>query len=109
MTAVTTHLTVEQGAEWSYGWSVTYNGDPIDDTWTAASQVRASKIAVTTLHAFTAAVDASGNVTIGVTATESSAWTWEKGVYDVEVTNAAETVTLRVAQGNVTVDREVTR
>lgn len=107
MTAVTKPLTIEQGADWSHGWAVTYNGSPIDNTWTAASQVRPSKISDTILHTFNATVDVAGNVVIAVAGTASSAWTWDKGVYDVKVTKAG--VSLRVAQGNVTVDPEVTR
>lgn len=113
MPAVTTNLTgeyaIEQGAEWAHGWAVTYNGVPLDETWTAAAQIRFKADSADPLGEFGAEVDADGNVVIGVTAAESSAWTWSKGVYDVEVTNADESVTLRVAEGRVDLSPEVTR
>lgn len=113
MPAVTTNLTgsnaIEQGAEWAHGWAVTYNGDPIDATWTAKSQVRQYATSSPVLHEFLATVNPDGSVVIGVSHAQSSNFTWTNGVYDVEVTNADESVVLRVAQGKVQVSSEVTR
>lgn len=111
MTAKDVPLTVEQGATWSHGWRVTYNGDPIDSTWTAAAQIRARSNAESTLlYTFAnLAVDDTGAVVLAVPYEDSEAWDWGLGYYDVEVTNADESVRLRVAQGAVRVSREVTR
>lgn len=108
MPATKTNLTIEAGTDWSHGWAVTVNGEAIDDTWTARSQVRRSAGSATVLHEFTASVDEDGNVLIAVTPAETtvvrdedgelvSGWEWTSGKYDVEVTNADESLTLRVA------------
>lgn len=109
MPAVQRDLKIEQGTDWSTGWRVTVNGAPIDATWTARSQVRKTVAATEILHTFAADVDAAGNVVIAVTPTESIPWTWRTAVYDVEVVNADASLTLRLAEGRVTVDPEVTR
>lgn len=108
MPAVKTKLTIEQGTTWSHGWAVTFNGAPIDATWTARSQVRKPITSAEVLHAFTASVTAEGAVVIAVDPDESSAWTWRDGVYDVEV-ESADGIVLRVASSTVKVLPEVTR
>lgn len=109
MSAERTNLRIKQGTDWSHGWAVTVNGAPIDATWTARSQVRSHPSTPTVLHQFAASVNADGSVVIAVTPAESSAWTWTSGVYDVEVVNADASLTLRVAEGSVSVSLEVTR
>lgn len=108
MPAAQTNLTIEQGADWSHGWRVTYNGQPIDDTWSARSQARRAPSS-DLLHQFAATVNPDGSVILTATAAESSTWAWRWARYDVEVTNADGSVTLRVAEGSVTVSAEVTR
>lgn len=109
MPATETDLRIEQGTDWSHGWAVTVEGDAIDATWTARAQVRKSRLVTSELlHEFAAEVTAEGAVVLAVTPAESSAWDWTSGQYDVEITNADESLTLRVAQGRVTVNREVT-
>lgn len=114
MAAIVENLRIEQGVTWSTGWAVEA-GDtvddlaPIDSTWTAQAQIRASRNHGSELrYEFTASVDDDGNVVIGVPHTDSEGWTWKSGVYDVEVTNADESVRLRVAMGSVTVSPDVT-
>ena len=110
MPAVTTDITIEQGATWAHGWMVNCNGDPIDATWTARGQIRARASDTAVLHQFAADVTAlEGAVVIAVDPEESAAWDWRIGVYDVEVVNADQSLTLRVAQGRVIVSPEVTR
>lgn len=114
MSARQENLTIEQGTTWTRGWSVvvSYDGvtfEPIDATWSARGQVRLTVNSPTVLHEFAALVDAAGNVMISVSAAESTAWAWVSGVYDVEIENSDASVTLRVAQGSVSVSREVTR
>lgn len=107
MPATTTNLTIEQGTTFSHGWAVTYNGDPIDDTWTVAAQARAG-YASAVLHEFAATVNEDGSVVIAVEPEESSAWSWRTAIYDVEVTSPDDVV-LRVANGRISVSPEVTR
>lgn len=109
MPAIYTPLVVEQGVDFSQGWAVRVLGAPIDATWTARAQVRATRRSPDVLHEFAASVNPDGSVVIAATPAESSAWTWTEGVYDVEVTNADGSLTLRVSQGPVEVDLEVTR
>lgn len=108
MPALKQDLTIEQGATWAHGWLVKFNGDPIDETWTARSQIRAKVTSADVLHTFDATVNADGSVVIAVDDDTSTDWTWRKGVYDVEV-ESTEGVVLRVAEGSVIVDPEVTR
>jgi hypothetical protein len=54
------------------------------------------------------AVLTASQVRLYVTPAQSSAWGWNRGVYDVELTAPDGTVT-RVASGSVYVAREVTR
>lgn len=110
MPATKTDLVIEQGTDWAHGWRVTVNGDPIDDTWTARGQIRRWVSSPDPpLHDFAASVDDTGAVVIAVTPADSTPWTFEAGVYDVEVVNADGSITLRVAEGSITVDPEVTR
>lgn len=77
-------------------------------------QARSTVAAATTLFERTRAlgsitvVDATGAATPLWTATETAAYTWTAGVYDVEIESAGGIVT-RVMQGKITLDPEVTR
>ena len=109
MPATRTNLLIEQGATYSHGWAVTVDGEPIDDTWDARSQVRKEITSTTPLHVFDVVVTEEGYVVISISAEASSAFTWSDGIYDVEVVNNDESVTLRVAEGSISFKREVTR
>lgn len=109
MPAINRKLVIEQGSDWSHGFRVIVDGAYIDETWTAASQVRATAGSATVLYEFEPEVTEDGAVILAVGAAESAAWTWREGVYDIEVTNADESVTLRIVEGKVVVDPEVTR
>ena len=109
MPALKSNLTIEQGTTWSHGWAVTYNGDPIDETWTARGQIRERVSSSEILYDLDPTVNADGSVVVGVDAATSSAWAWRSAVYDVEVVNADASVVLRVAEGRVSVSLEVTR
>lgn len=115
MAALVEDLTIEQGITWSTGWAVQAGLSleelaPIDATWTAKAQIRVTQNRSSALlYEFEdATVDAEGNVVIGVPFADSEAWTFADGYYDVEVTNADETIRLRVAMGRVLVSNEVT-
>lgn len=102
-----TDLTIPQGATWSQGWQIT-NYDLTGTTWTGRSQVRRSADSSAVLHDFAVSFDGTDVVTLSAQPDESSEWDWRFGVYDVELASADGRV-LRIAQGSVTVDPEVTR
>lgn len=108
MPAVKSNLTVEQGATFSRGWLVRVNGSFIDATWSARGQIR-SHINGPVLHDLAPSVNPDGSVVFAISDIESSAWSWRKGVYDIEAANADESIVLRVAEGSVIVRPEVTR
>lgn len=109
MPALKLDLTIEQGSTYSHGWLVTFNGDAIDETWSARGQIREKVAAEDVLHEFEPTVNADGSVVVGVDADVSSAWDWRRGVYDIEVVNPDESIVLRISEGKVSIDPEVTR
>lgn len=109
MPAVETPLTIEQGADFARGWLVRFNGAAIDDTWTARSQIRPRPGSDQLLHEFAASVNPDGSVVIAADATESAAWAFANGHYDVKVTSSDGQTVLRVAMGPVFVRLQVTR
>ena len=91
------------------------DGEPIDLTgYGARMQVRRSKASpdvlfeLTTANGRVAIDGAAGKVTLTITAEESAAFTWRRGVYDLEL-EAGDGVVRRLLEGAVEVNREVTR
>lgn len=111
MGAVTRNLQIEQGTTWSATWQIKLDGaflDP-DAGWQARSQVRAKKTDAAVLHEFDAKVIGS-MVYLSVLPDVSSAWTWRRGVYDIEIyDNGAPSRVVRVVQGTINVSAEITR
>lgn len=111
MGAVQRDLTIEQGVSWSAAWTVHLDGAELDPAvgWAARSQVRAKTRSTEVLHEFTATVSDSV-VQLSVLPSESSAWTWRRGTYDVEIFDTSSPPrVVRVVQGTVDVNPEVTR
>lgn len=112
---VNTRLLIEQGTTWAVTWPILDSaGNPVTlNGWTVHAQIRASKGSPDVLHEWQTATgnaETSDNkVTLRVSATESSAWTWRTGVYDVELTDPDSGRVARIAEGVVTVSAEVTR
>jgi hypothetical protein len=108
MAAVSKDLAIEQGVTWAAAWHVKLDGEDLDPEagWQARAQVR-KNAAGSVLHEFTCSVVGSV-VQVSVTAAESSAWSWRRGVYDVELFSVDGRV-IRVVQGAVSVSPEVTR
>lgn len=104
------NLYIDQGTTFSLSIAVNdQNGDPKDLTdYTAASQMRKSYYTNTAIN-FTADVTLpeDGEVTISLTAEETSAIKAGRYVYDIEISNPDETV--RVLEGIVVVNPEVTK
>ncbi len=107
--------TVEQGATFIrvFTWN-NPNGTPVDLTgYTARMQIRQSVVSPTYYYQALSGGDivlggSAGTITLTIPAPTSAAWTFIKGVYDLELQSPSGIVT-RLVQGNVTVSREVTR
>jgi hypothetical protein len=63
---------------------------------------------LTTVNARIALDNTAKTITLTISATDTAAITWTRGVYDLEMVSGAGVVT-RIAQGNVFVNRETTR
>lgn len=127
MAAVEVDLYIEQGADWPGLAFPIFDeqDDPFDLAGcTARGQIRLTpnqSASVPPLFTWSTDPDddpgglivLTGNlVIIGVTGAASSAWTFQKARYDIELTDPGAQPgkqTIRVAQGRVNVSQEVTR
>lgn len=105
-------VTIPQGVTWGLSWPITESGQPLDiSTWTVRSQVRSTDRA-SVLHEWSTilgnATTAGNAVTLLLTPAASSAWLWDVGVYDVELTDPDGNV-YQIADGVMYVSAEVTR
>lgn len=104
------NIYIDQGTTFSLSLGVNDQfGDPKDLTdYTAAAQMRKSYYTSTSID-FTAEVSLpeDGEVTISLTAEETSAIKAGRYVYDIEITGDGET--LRVLEGIVVINPEVTK
>jgi uncharacterized membrane protein YfhO len=104
------NIFIDQGTTFSLSLSVNdQNGDLKDLTgYTAAAQMRRSYYTTTSTN-FTAVVSLpeDGEVTISLTAVQTSAIKAGRYVYDIEITGDGET--LRVLEGIVVINPEVTK
>jgi hypothetical protein len=104
------NIYIDQGTTFSFTIAVADQfGDPKDLTdYVAASQMRKSFYTNTSID-FTAEISSplDGEVTISLTAEETSNIKAGRYVYDIEITNEEET--LRVLEGIVVVNPEVTK
>lgn len=104
------NIYIDQGTTFSLSLVVNdQNGDPKDlSDYTVAAQMRKSYYTNTSIN-FTAAVSLplDGEVTISLTAVQTSAIKAGRYVYDIEITGDGET--LRVLEGIVVINPEVTK
>lgn len=116
MAAAVHNFTIEQGVTFSksFIWKDS-NEDVIDLTgFSARMQVRQSVNSSTVLLSATTAnskltiTAAEGKVTLSLTDAETSALSFDFGVYDLELVASDDEVT-RLVQGSITVSKEVTR
>jgi|TARA_R110000744_G_scaffold135750_4_gene245272 hypothetical protein len=107
--AVMTNIVLDQGTTFNMTVNLTNDDLSAKDLtyYTVTSQMRKSYDATTATSFTTAKVDATGVVTLSLTATETAAVKAGRYVYDVEI--ASSTETLRVLEGLVTVTPNVTR
>lgn len=82
--------------------------------WSVLAQVRDRPESETVLHEWTSQgvspnVTFSGSdIVLHIPHATSAAWTWTHGRYDVELTSPSGDVA-RIAEGHITISREVTR
>lgn len=123
MALVFADISLDQGADFLHTWIWLVEDDlgvqtPVDLTgWTGRMEIRAAATSPTVLgdaHTSpttqdgTITLDADGTVTLEFLAAASSAWSWDHGVYDLELVNPTGGVT-RFAEGTFELRREVTR
>lgn len=96
------------------GGVVTYNSPVSLVGFTARMQIRASLTSETILDTLTTEnskilLDTENNtITLNIPATDTAAYTWSSGVYSLELESSSGVVTT-IANGNVTLVKEVTR
>ena len=105
-------LEVLQGTSWSRAFTFDPDLD-ISDGYSARAQVRSRPSSEDVLFEWssdTANVELTelGEVILTLEPEESSAFTWRRGVFDLEVTDPDGVVT-RLASGTVFIRREITR
>ena len=115
MTAAVHNITVEQGATFVRIFRWLSAGVPVNLTGaTAVMQIRqvASSDEVlwemSTANGRLSIAEALGEITVTITAAQSTAFDWTFGKYDLEVTTAGGTV-YRLVRGTVSISAEVTR
>lgn len=116
MAAATYNFEIEQGATLTKPFVYkTSTSTAINITgYTARMQVRSSVksadvlLELNTENTRIVLGGTTGTITLQLTAAVTAAITWTKGVYDLELVNAAGVVT-RLLQGEITVSKEVTR
>ncbi len=102
-------LLIDQGSTFTLAFDVLDdNSDPLDlSAYTVAGQMR-KNYSTNVSTTFTTSIANTNEVTLSLTATETTAITADRYVYDVELDDGASTIT-RIIQGRVTVTPEVTK
>ena len=111
MSAGTYNFTIEQGTTFSRVLTLQENGSAMNLTgYSVASQMRSTHDSSSIVATFSGSVTnaSSGQLTLSLTNSQTSAIEEAIYVYDVEITSGAGAVT-RILQGTVTVTPEVTR
>ena len=111
MSAGTYNFTIEQGTTFSRVLTLQENGSAMNLTgYSVASQMRSTHDSSSIVATFSGSVTnaSSGQLTLSLTNSQTSAIEEAIYVYDVEITSGAGSVT-RILEGNVTVTPEVTR
>ena len=107
--ATVNNIVIDQGTTFSLTVQLASDdGSPMDLTeYTVSSQLRKSYYTNTYTAFTTGKVDLSGEVSLSLTAAQTSGLKAGRYVYDVEISSSQETV--RVLEGIVTVTPEVTK
>ena len=111
MSAGTYNFTIEQGTTFSRVLTLQENSSAMNLTgYSVASQMRSTHDSSSIVATFSGSVTnaSSGQITLSLTNSQTSAIEEAIYVYDVEITSGTGTVT-RILEGNITVTPEVTR
>ena len=105
------NIVIDQGTTFSLELTVTNDDGTAKNlaNYTVASQMRKSYEAATATSFTTSKVDATGVITLSLTAAQTSAIKNGRYVYDCEITATSPAETRRVIEGIVTVTPEVTK
>ena len=107
--ATVQNITIDQGTTFSL--TITLTNDDgtakVLTDYTVAAQLRKSYYTNTYTAFTTAKIDGTGEITISLTAAQTSDIKSGRYVYDIEIASSAET--LRILEGIVTVTPEVTK
>jgi hypothetical protein len=105
-------IVILQGSRYIFVVSVSVEWLPTLVGYSARGQIRSSAVDITilaTLDANLTVDTALGTVTLDLPASASTAWTWDNAKYSIEIFDGNAAHDVRIAQGNVRLDREVTR
>lgn len=107
--ATVENIVIDQGQTFSFSLTLSNTDGTAKDLtdYTVTSQMRKSYYTSTATSFTTAKVDLTGEITISLSAAETSAIKAGRYVYDVEIASSVET--LRILEGIVTVTPEVTK
>jgi hypothetical protein len=107
--ATVNNIVIDQGTTFSFTVNLTNDDGTKKDltNYAVTSQMRKSYYTTTYTSFNTAQIDLEGQITISLTAAQSSAVKAGRYVYDIEI--ASSTETLRIMEGIVTVTPEVTK
>ena len=107
--ATISNIVIDQGTTFGLELNLTNDDGSAKnlEIYTVSSQMRKRYEATTATDFTTAKVDATGKVTISLTAAQTAAVKAGRYVYDIEIASSSET--LRVLEGIVTVTPNVTR
>jgi hypothetical protein len=107
--ATVQNITIDQGTTFSLTINLTNDDGTEKDlsSYTVSAQMRKSYYTSTYTAFTTAKVDNDGELTISLTAVQTSGIKAGRYVYDIEIESSAET--LRILEGIVTVTPEVTK
>ena len=111
MAAGTYNFTIEQGTTFNRVLTLQENGSAMNLTgYSVASQMRSTHDSSSIVATFSGSVTnaSSGQLTLSLTNSQTSAIEEAIYVYDVEITSGAGAVT-RILEGTITVTPEVTR
>ena len=105
------NMVIDQGTTFSLELTVTNDDGTAKNlaNYSVAAQMRKSYDATTKTDFTTSKVDATGVITLSLTAAETSAVKSGRYVYDCEITATSPAETIRVIEGIVTVTPEVTK
>jgi hypothetical protein len=107
--ATVQNITIDQGTTYSLTITLTNDDGTAKDlsSYTVSAQMRKSYYTSTYTAFTTAKVDLTGELTISLTAAQTSDIKAGRYVYDIEIVSSEET--LRILEGIVTVTPEVTK